>query len=394
VPQHSEPIPLPPVPPAGRTTPEQVESRRSTDRQKSSEDNSPKAAPISIASSAYRNLSHSLTDIAGITTRSKPSSPDIGHDVPPVPSPSIVQHLASPTPEKPIVLPFRIETIQRQGWLNKRPDSDLRRSKSGSSVVWKLQRAIVHDSRLYLYNPPSNLGIKAFAPVPTPNPVPLDLPSPPPIKHSHSPSEGIAAFPTPAQVSLEKLDRRPSTAPHAIHSSILQHVMFTDIATADQKNTNGKSNANIGEETVCLDDEGRIIGGTLYAICNHVLCDTSPPVDRDYGLFCATTGFWAPVDVILGTLTRIACRKDVSEKVDMMIRFWCDLTPRILWDEGGLEALLLLVEEGVTRINSGLGRALADYVIAAEKKFNQKLQESSKVESDSIESFIPVLGDD
>jgi len=165
---------------------------------------------------------------------------------------------------------------------------------------------------------------------------------------------------------------------------------FADIATADQKNTNGVNNADVEEETVRLDDEGRIIGGTLYAICNHVLCNTSPTTDSDFGLFCTTTGFWAPVDVILGTLTRIACRKDVSEKVNMMIRFWCDLTPRILWDEGGLEALLLLVEEGVTRIDSGLGRALADYVIAAEKKFNQKLQESSKAETDSIESLIPV----
>lgn len=211
----SEPIPLPPVPPAGRVTPEQSDARRSTDPQKSSQDNSPKSITISLASSTYRNLSHSLTDIAGIT-RSKPSSPDVEIAVPPLPSPSFLQ---SPPPEKPILLPFRLESIQRQGWLNKRPDSDLKRSKSGSSVVWKLQRAVVHDARLYLYNPPSNLGIKAFAPVPSPTPAPMDLPSPTLIKHSHSPSEGVAALPAP--MSLEELSRRPSTAPHPIHSSIL-----------------------------------------------------------------------------------------------------------------------------------------------------------------------------
>jgi hypothetical protein len=391
IPQHTESIPLPPVPPvppAGRVTPEQQsESRYSADRQKSSQDSSPKSVTINLASSTYRNLSHSLTDIAGITSRSKSSSPDIEPALPPLPSLSIPQ-VGSPTLEKPVILPFRIETIQRQGWLNKRPDSDLKRSKSGSSVVWKLQRAIIHDARLYLYNAPSNLGIKAFVPVPSPTPIPLDLPSPPLIKHSHSPSEGVAAFPTPGQVSLEELGRRPSTAPHAIHSGISSPVILADLDPAEHNNTAEKDTTDVEAGTVRLDDEGRIVGGTLYAICNHVLCNLSSTMDRDYGLFCTTTGFWAPVDVVLGTLIRIASRKDLSHKVDTIIRFWCDLTPRILWDEGGLEAMLLLVEEGVTRINDGLGRALADYVVTADKRFKQTLEAPSKIETDSIESFL------
>src|SRR5439155_22364012 len=123
----------------------------------------------------------------------------------------------SPPIEKPILLPFRLESIQRQGWLNKRPDSDFKRSKSGTSVVWKLQRAIVHDSRLYLYNPPSSLGIRAFTPAPAPAPALTDLPAPPSvIKHSHSPSEGIPAQTSVGQVSIEELVRRPSTAPHTV----------------------------------------------------------------------------------------------------------------------------------------------------------------------------------
>ena len=211
----------PPVPSAsaGRVTPEQPESRGSSDHQKS-RDTSPKSVTIGLASSTYRSLSHSFTDLASIASRSKPSSPDIEPVVPPLPSPHSIDILSPPT-EKPSLLPFRAESIQRQGWLNKRPDSDLKRSKSGGSVPWKLQRAIVHDSRLYLYNPPSSLGIKAFAP--DPSPAPIDLPSPPfanthNIKHSHSPSEGVAAQPTVGQVSLAQLERRPSTAPTAPHA--------------------------------------------------------------------------------------------------------------------------------------------------------------------------------
>jgi hypothetical protein len=118
-----------------------------------------------------------------------------------------------------VLLPFRVESIQRQGWLNKRPDSDLKRPKPGTPVTWKLQRAIVHDSKLYLYNPPSSLGIKAFSPTPTP--APSELPSPVFIKHSHSPSEGTPVNFTVGHVSLEELGRRPSTAPHAIPHVIL-----------------------------------------------------------------------------------------------------------------------------------------------------------------------------
>ena len=208
--------PVPPIPP-GRVTPEQSESRASSERQMS-QDNSPKSITVSLASSTYRNLSQSLTDLAAISNRSKASSPDTESVVPPLPSPQFL-NLDSPPIEKPVLLPFRVESIQRQGWLNKRPDSDLKRSKSGNSVVWKLQRAIVHDSRLYLYTPPSSLGIKAFSP--TPSPAPSELPSPPAfVKHSHSPSEGIPVQVSAVHVSLEELGRRPSTAPNTNLSGI------------------------------------------------------------------------------------------------------------------------------------------------------------------------------
>lgn len=200
----------------GRVTPEQTESRESSERQKS-RDGSPKSMTTGIASSTYRSVSQSFTDLAGITSRSKPSSPDIDSVLPSQPlSPRTPQTESTP-PEKPILLPFKPESIQRQGWLNKRPESDFKRSKSGVAAIWKLQRAIVHDSRLYLYNPPSSLGIRAFKPSessqilePIVSPVISSH-----AKHAHSPSEGVAVRSTTGQVNFEELARRPSTAPHA-----------------------------------------------------------------------------------------------------------------------------------------------------------------------------------
>ena len=211
-----EPPPLP-SPPTGRITPELPESRESSEKQKS-RDGSPKSMTIGLASSTYRNLSQSWTDLAAITSRSKPSSPDIEPVAPPPMSPRSF-HAESPPIEKPALLPFRPETIQRQGWLNKRPESDLKRSKSGVPAVWKLQRAIIHDSRLYLYNPPSSLGIRAFSPTPAPDTT-QTTPAASHIKHSHSPSEGLASQTSAGRVNRDDVGRRPSTAPHTVVQGI------------------------------------------------------------------------------------------------------------------------------------------------------------------------------
>jgi hypothetical protein len=203
--------------PAGRTTPEQSESSRASSEKQKSRDSSPKSITVGLASSTYRNLSQSLTDLAGITSRSKPTSPDIETIAPPLPSPRSIFN-ESPPPEKPILLPFKAESIQRQGWLNKRPESDLKRPKPGVSTPWKLQRAILHDSRLYLYTPPSSLGIKAFSPSPAADPSNAPSLQGPisHIKHAHSPSEGVAAQASLGQVSLEELGPRPATAPNTL----------------------------------------------------------------------------------------------------------------------------------------------------------------------------------
>lgn len=212
-----EPSPtLPTSSTTGQITPEPHDRADSFERH-GSRDSSPKSTPISLASSTYRNLSQSLTDLAAITSRSKPMSPDIEPVHPSYSTPySNTAESSPPTVvEKLAQLPFRAESIQRQGWLNKRPDSDLKRSKSGVPASWKLQRAVVHDSRLYLYNPPSSLGIKAFSPSSSISNTPTPQPSISQIKHTHSPSEasGLSAQAISGNTT-ESLGRRPSTAPH------------------------------------------------------------------------------------------------------------------------------------------------------------------------------------
>lgn len=85
-------------------------------------------------------------------------------------------------------------------------------------------------------------------------------------------------------------------------------------------------------------------------------------------------------------MTRIASGRDVSARLEQIIRYWCDNTPRILWEEGANETLHALIEEGVTRINSERGRSLSDYLVEAERKFKTLLQSSPGKDTDSIRS--------
>ena len=57
-----------------------------------------------------------------------------------------------------------------------------------------------------------------------------------------------------------------------------------------------------------------------------------------------------------------------------------------MWEDGAYEALLVLVEEGVTRIDSERGHALNDYVVQAEKKFKGLLHPPTEPETESIHS--------
>jgi len=109
-------------------------------------------------------------------------------------------------------------------------------------------------------------------------------------------------------------------------------------------------------------------------------------LDEDCRVFCTTIGFWAPLDVVLLEMTRIASGRDVSARLEQIIRYWCDNTPRILWEEGANETLLVLIEEGVTRIDSKRGRSLSDYLVKAERKFKALLDNSCGTDTDSIQS--------
>ena len=57
-----------------------------------------------------------------------------------------------------------------------------------------------------------------------------------------------------------------------------------------------------------------------------------------------------------------------------------------MWEEGAYEALVVLVEEGVTRVDSKKGQALNDYVVQAERKFKGLLHPPTELETESIHS--------
>lgn len=134
-------------------------------------------------------------------------------------------------------------------------------------------------------------------------------------------------------------------------------------------------------DKIRLDDEERIVGGSVTAICYHILCTHSvdpSDIDEDCRVFCTTVGFWAPVELVLQEMTRIASKKNVVARLDAIVRYWCDNTPRILWEEGANEALLVLVEEGVTSINDEKGHTLSNYVLETEKRLKGLLHPFTK----------------
>jgi len=151
--------------------------------------------------------------------------------------------------------------------------------------------------------------------------------------------------------------------------------------------TNTKTIDEFENDQVRINDEKQIVGGSVTAICYHILCNANcENIDDDCRLFCSTVGFWAPLEVVLNEMTRIASRRNVIDRLDVIIRYWCDFTPRVMWEEGAYEALLVLVEEGVTRIDSKRGHALNDYVVQAEKKFKRLLHAPTELETESIHS--------
>ena len=146
---------------------------------------------------------------------------------------------------------------------------------------------------------------------------------------------------------------------------------------------------DVANENVRLDDDQQIVGGTVTAICYRILTSGDPTaveLDEDCHVFCTTIGFWAPLDVVLLEMTRIASGRDVSVRLEQIIRYWCCCTPRILWEDGANESLLSLVEEGVTRLDGQRGRALTNDIVESEKKFKTLLQGSLGSDADSIQS--------
>ena len=81
-------------------------------------------------------------------------------------------------------------------------------------------------------------------------------------------------------------------------------------------------------------------------------------------------------------MTRIASQKDVHVRLETIIRFWCNNTPRILWGDAAKDVLLLLIEEGVTRIDKEKGQALDNFVLETHKSFKELVNAQTDSEID------------
>ena len=148
------------------------------------------------------------------------------------------------------------------------------------------------------------------------------------------------------------------------------------------------SSGEISTETLRLDDENGIVGGSVSAICLHILSipgSTVTELDEDTRIFCSTIGFWAPVEVVIVEMTKIASQRDVHARVEAIARFWCNNTPRLFWEEGSKDAILTLIEEGVSRLDSLRGRSLSNSIVEADKKFKGLLHPFAEMAPDSAQ---------
>jgi hypothetical protein len=155
------------------------------------------------------------------------------------------------------------------------------------------------------------------------------------------------------------------------------------LENSEKAPTKSKSGDN-APQVARLNDDKRIVGGSVTAICSYILSNSdSTEIDHDTRIFAVTTGFWAPVEVILVEMTRIAIKQDVQTRLEAIIRFWCDETPRILWEEGSRKAMHTLVDEGIARLDESKGRALNQYIIQAHKNFKALLQPFAEMNLDA-----------
>jgi hypothetical protein len=106
-------------------------------------------------------------------------------------------------------------------------------------------------------------------------------------------------------------------------------------------------------------------------------------IDEDCRVFCSTIGFWGPTDLVFQELTKIAAGKDVSTRLDTILRYLCDRSPRLLCDEMS-DAISTLIELGVTRVDNAKGVALRDHVEKAVHAFKSLLHPFAKSSEDVL----------
>ncbi|KAJ8101998.1 hypothetical protein POJ06DRAFT_74971 [Lipomyces tetrasporus] len=157
----------------------------------------------------------------------------------------------------------------KQGWLNR---SEIDPKKTNRLPVWKLQRAVLKDNYLYLYKPPSDIGIKYF-----------DF-----------------------SASFSKLSITDSVIAEISHQSLARHPGLT------------------------IDDNGNIVSGSIEAICHEMLFGEDQTFATDAILLLPSwTGFLHALE----TLAKLSTLGAAGERIAYILNTIIDQMSSALLDD-------------------------------------------------------------
>ncbi|KAK9484975.1 hypothetical protein V1527DRAFT_441962 [Lipomyces starkeyi] len=157
----------------------------------------------------------------------------------------------------------------KQGWLNR---SEIDPKKANRLPVWKLQRAVLKDNYLYLYKPPSDMGVKYF-----------DFSS-----------------------SFNKLSIADSVAADVSHQSLARH------------------------PSLAVDEGGNIVSGSVEAICHELLYGEDQAFSYDTILLLP---IWTDFVNAMETVAKLSILGDATERILFILNTIVDQMSSTLLDD-------------------------------------------------------------
>ena len=269
----------------------------------------------------YRSISRSMNDLGNIFTRgrSPPNrdgsprrvaehsaalsetkrrrqteeiQPEKQYDAAAVPSISVNQHGDQAAKGQ----------IIKEGWVNVIDSGSVK--KGPLRDAWRLQHAVLSDTFLVLYKPPSSLQIRAFE---------IGVGSP----------------------TTQRPQSAPATASPAFNVSSLRH----------------KTGARHPELKINAD--GRVQGGTVEALC-HELIFTKDNEYVDWAV--RSLSGWTGPETALSVLVELSAVNNLSVRNAEIVNILATTTPGLLLEAGTYNCARLLVEKGISPHNHDLAQ--------------------------------------